>query len=285
MKIRIVILSDNTVESRNTQAEHGLAFWVETEEHCLLFDTGQGLVLDDNARALNLDLDAVDTVVLSHGHYDHTGGLSSLVHRGGGEIRVIAHPDAFLPKYKRTGLGTRDIGMPCSSREVLSGLSTPPVGTRLAMEVVPGIWSTGEIPRSHPEETSTEGFCTDPQGVHDDQLLDDQALFIDTLQGTVVLLGCAHAGLINTLDHIQRLTQGRPIHAVIGGTHLRSASQSRIAWTLKELKFFNLKGLVAMHCTGPQATAALWNAFPGICGHGGTGTSFDFEGSEKRETE
>jgi len=276
MKIRIVILSDNNVETRDTRAEHGLAFWIETEEHCLLFDTGQGLVLEDNARALNLDLDAVDTVVLSHGHYDHTGGIPSLVHRAGADIRVIAHPDAFLPKYRRTGTGIRDIGMPVSSRDILSGLTNPPISTRLAMEVVPGIWSTGEIPRSHPEETATEGFCNDPEGIHDDLMLDDQALFMETLQGMVVLLGCAHAGLINTLDHIQRLTQGRPIHAVLGGTHLRSAPQSRIAWTLEELKFFNLHRLVAMHCTGPQATAALWTAFPGVCVPGGTGLSFDF---------
>lgn len=276
MKIRIVILSDNCVEARDTRAEHGLAFWVETEEHCLLFDTGQGLVLEDNARVLNLDLDAVDTVVLSHGHYDHTGGLPSLIHRAGADIRVIAHPDAFLPKYKRTGTGTRYIGIPPASRDVLAGLSNPLISTGLPLEIVPGVWSTGEIPRSHPEETATEGFCTDPEGLREDRLLDDQALFIDTPRGTVVLLGCAHAGLINTLDHVQRLTQGRPVHAVLGGTHLRSAPQSRIAWTVEELKFFNLKRLVALHCTGPHASAAIWNAFPGACSSGGTGVSFEF---------
>jgi 7,8-dihydropterin-6-yl-methyl-4-(beta-D-ribofuranosyl)aminobenzene 5'-phosphate synthase len=276
MKTRIVILSDNCVENHNTRAEHGLAFWIETEDQCLLFDTGQGLVMEDNSQVLDLDLDAVDAVVLSHGHYDHTGGLPALFHRTGGDIRIIAHPAAFLPKYKRTGTGARYIGLPPASREVLSGLSSPPVSTPLPFEVVPGIWSTGEIPKNHLEETSTEGFCTDSQGLEDDPLLDDQALFFDTPRGTVVLLGCAHAGFINTLDHVRRLTQDRPLHAVLGGTHLRSAPHSRIAWTLEELKFFNLQCLVPMHCTGPQATAAMWNAFPGICRSGGTGASFEF---------
>jgi 7,8-dihydropterin-6-yl-methyl-4-(beta-D-ribofuranosyl)aminobenzene 5'-phosphate synthase len=276
MKTRIIILSDNSAGTSNTRAEHGLAFWVETGDHCLLFDTGQGLVLEDNAQALDVDLDAVDTVVLSHGHYDHTGGLPVVVHRAEADLRVFAHPDAFRPKYKRATSGTRYIGIPPASLEALSGLKYPTADTRSAMEVVPGIWVTGEIPRSHPEEAATEGFCTDPEGLHDDPLLDDQALFIDAPQGTVVLLGCTHAGLINTLDHISRLTQGRPIHAVLGGTHLRSATHSRIDWTLDELKYFNLQRLAAIHCTGDQATAALWNAFPGICVPGGTGMSFDF---------
>ncbi len=275
-KGRITGLVDNTAEGRDTRAEHGLAFWIETNDHCLLFDTGQGLVLEDNARALGLDLDAVDTVILSHGHYDHTGGLATIVRRAGNDVRVVAHPDAFLPKFKRGAIGARDIGMPIPSREALAGLTHPPVTKRIATEIVPGIWSTGEIPRLHLEETPTESFCADSEGLREDPLLDDQALFFETKQGTVVLLGCAHAGLINTLDYIHKLTSGRPIHAVLGGTHLRSASDSRIAWTLDELRYFNLHRLAAMHCTGQKAAAALWNTFPTVCMANGTGTRFDF---------
>lgn len=277
MKTRIVILSDNSVESRDTRAEHGLSFWIETEDHCLLFDTGQGLVLEDNARALDLDLDAVDTVVLSHGHYDHTGGLAPIIHRAGAGLRVVAHPDAFLPKYKRTNSGTREIGIPTASREAMAGLANPPIRTRLSMEIAQGIRTTGEIPRSHPEETMLEGFCRDPQGRQEEPLLDDQALYVETGGGTVVLLGCAHAGLINTLDCVQRLTQGRPIRAVLGGTHLRSEPGSRLAWTLDELRFFNLTLVAPMHCTGPKAAAALWTAFPAACKPVGVGTVLDFE--------
>ncbi|MEI8140598.1 MAG: MBL fold metallo-hydrolase [bacterium] len=276
MNTRIIILSDNNVASPSTRAEHGLAFWIETDTHCLLFDTGQGLVLEENARALKLDLDAVDTVVLSHGHYDHTGGLAAVIQCADKGIRVVAHPDAFLPKYKQAEAGARSIGIPGPSQEALSGLTVPPVTTRAALEVVPGIWATGEIPRRHPEEITLEGFRRDSQGHHEDPLLDDQALFIKSRLGTIVLLGCAHAGLINTLDHIQQLTQGQPIYAVIGGTHLRSAPESRLDWTINELRRFNLHRLVALHCTGAGATAALWNAFPGICAPGGTGACFDF---------
>ncbi len=276
MQLRITILADNVAEPRDLRGEHGLSYWIETDEHCLLFDTGQGLVLEDNAKALNLDLDAVDTVVLSHGHYDHTGGLAVIERRAGPGVRILAHPAAFSPKYKRTDTGAREIGIPDASRDALSRLTSPPITSTTLMEVVPEVWMTGEIRRHHPEETPTESFCTDPEGRVEDPLWDDQALYIETKQGTVVLLGCAHAGLINTLDHVQQLTQGRPIRAVIGGTHLRSALESRLEWTINELRFFNLRLLAPLHCTGSKATAALWNAFPGICVAGGVGARFDF---------
>ena len=276
MQIRITILAENTAETRDLRGEHGLAYWIETNEHCLLFDTGQGLVLEDNARMLNLDLDALDTVVLSHGHYDHTGGLAAIERRAGSNLRVLAHPAAFLPKYKLTDAGTRDIGIPSASRDALARLTSPPITSTMLLEVVPDVWMTGEIRRYHPEETATESFCADPEGRIQDPLLDDQALFIETKQGTVVLLGCSHAGIINTLDHIQELTQGRPIHAVIGGMHLRSALESRLEWTINELRFYNLRLLAPLHCTGQPATVALRNAFPGICVAGGVGTRFEF---------
>lgn len=276
MPLRIIILADNTAGPRDVRGEHGLSYWIETSDHCLLFDTGQGLVLEDNARALNLDLDAVDTVVLSHGHYDHTGGLVVIERLAGSDVRVVAHPSAFLPKYKRTDTGTRYIGIPSDSRDALSRMSCPPVCSTMPMEVAPGVWMTGEIRRRHPEEVATESFCADAEGRTEDPLRDDQALFIETQRGTIVLLGCAHAGLINTLDHVQELTQGRPVHAVIGGMHLCPASESRLAWTLDRLRSFDLGRLVPLHCTGPKASAALWHAFPGICVAGGAGTRFEF---------
>lgn len=107
-------------------------------------------------------------------------------------------------------------------------------------------------------------------------MLDDQALFIATTGGTVVLLGCAHSGVINTLDHVRGLTQNTHIRAVIGGMHLRSTSDARLSWTIRELRRFGLDVLVPMHCTGEKAAAALWNAFPAACRPGGVGTVFDF---------
>ena len=273
---RIVVLADNTVAASGIRGEHGLAFWIETDGHCILFDTGQGLVLTDNAKALNLDLDAVDTIVLSHGHYDHTGGLASVLRQAAGDVCVYAHPNALLPKYHRAEGKTRDIGMSADSIQALSTSRYRLITSREPKEVASGMWSTGEIPRRYPNETTTDSFCKDPDGREADPLLDDQALFIKTEKGTIVLLGCAHAGPINTLDHIQHLTNGRPIRAVFGGMHLGSAPEERIAWTINELRRFDLLQLAAMHCTGMKATAALWNAFPCTCCTWGAGSSCEF---------
>jgi 7,8-dihydropterin-6-yl-methyl-4-(beta-D-ribofuranosyl)aminobenzene 5'-phosphate synthase len=276
VKAHIAVLAENTAAARNARGEHGLAFWIETDGRRLLFDTGQGLVLADNARALNIDLGVVDTLVLSHGHYDHTGGLAAVLRQAAGEVRVHAHPDALLPKYHRTQGAVRKIGMPAESRDALSGPRCRLITSLNPTEVTPGVWSTGEIPRRHIEETPTETFCKDPDGRENDPLLDDQALFIETVNGIVVLLGCAHAGVINTLDHIQLLANGRPIHAVLGGMHLGAASEARLAWTIGELRRFDLHRLAAMHCTGAKASAALWHAFPDACREWGAGTICEF---------
>jgi len=274
--IRIAILSDNTVGARNALGEHGLAFWVETSRHRLLFDTGQGFVLAHNARALGLNLRLVDSVILSHGHYDHTGGLAGVLHATTGPVMVYAHPAALLTKYQRGETGVRDIGMSAECRDVILGGRYRFTPSSRSAEVAPGLRMTGEIPRLHPGEAITEPFCRDAAGQEADLLPDDQALFIETDRGTVVLLGCAHAGIINTLDHVQSLTDGKPIRAVLGGMHLRSATEDRLTWTKRALSRFKINCLVPMHCTGPKAAAALWTAFPLACQAGGTGAHFIF---------
>jgi len=274
--MKITVLADNTVAVRNMRGEHGLAYWIDTGENSLLFDTGQGLVLADNAQALQMDLDAVDTIVLSHGHYDHTGGLASILHQTTNSVAIHAHPGVIQPKYQQGEKGGRDISMPEACREALLGGRCQFIPSRGSVEVAPGIRTTGEIPRLHPEEAIIEPFCRDPEGNEVDLLLDDQALFMGTTQGTVVLLGCAHSGIINTLDYIQGLTQGTPLRAVIGGMHLRSASEDRMTWTIRELHRFNINILAPMHCTGQKAIAELWAAFPFNCQPVGVGTCFLF---------
>ena len=274
--MKITILADNTVNARNARGEHGLAFGIDTGENYLLFDTGQGFVLAANAQAFDVGLDAVDTIVLSHGHYDHTGGLSDVLRMTAGPVAVYAHPDALLPKYQRAEGGVRNIGMPVQCRDDMLGGRCRFTPSRQSMEVAPGIRTTGEIPRRHPEEAISEPFCRDPEGREADPLLDDQALFIGTAQGTVVLLGCAHSGIINTLDHVEALTDGKPVRAVMGGMHLRSTTEDRLQWTIRELRRFRISLLVPMHCTGQKAAAALWAAFPHVCQAGGAGTVFEF---------
>jgi 7,8-dihydropterin-6-yl-methyl-4-(beta-D-ribofuranosyl)aminobenzene 5'-phosphate synthase len=274
--MKITILAENTALAPDIRGEHGLAFWIAPGAHCLLFDTGQGLVLADNAKALRVDVKAVDTIVLSHGHYDHTGGIADVLRQAAGTVTVHAHPDALLPKYYRDKTCVREIGMSEETREAIHGGLCRFLPSRQSTEVAPGIWTTGEIPRLHPEESISEPFCRDPEGREPDPLLDDQAIFLATTQGTIILLGCAHSGIINTLDYIQKLTGNKPVRAVIGGTHLRSATAERMHWTIRELRRFNINHLVPLHCTGQKSVAALWSAFPNTCQAGGAGTVFEF---------
>jgi 7,8-dihydropterin-6-yl-methyl-4-(beta-D-ribofuranosyl)aminobenzene 5'-phosphate synthase len=271
----ITVLVDNSASKPGLLAEHGLAVWLNLGTQCLLFDTGQTNALLANARQLGLDLGAVDTVVLSHGHYDHCGGLADVLHLAASGAVIYSHPDAIRPKYRQADSGVRYIGMPAHCLELLRQRGANLRTVTAPIEIAPGLFLTGEIPRSHSEEQDEEGFRQDAEGRQVDPLLDDQSLFLQTPAGTVVLLGCAHAGVINTLDYVRHLTGGHPIHAVLGGMHLRLASDERIAWTLDALRQFSIEKLYPAHCTGAKAVAALGAAFPGRCFPCGVGTTLN----------
>jgi 7,8-dihydropterin-6-yl-methyl-4-(beta-D-ribofuranosyl)aminobenzene 5'-phosphate synthase len=271
--IRITVLADDCVAARSARGEHGLCFHIETGDRRILFDTGQGLVLADNARALGIDLGAVDTIALSHGHYDHTGGLPVVLAAARAPVTIHLHPDALQPKYH----GARAIGLPPAARQALASPMVRRIESRDPAEIAPGLFLTGEIPRPHPEEAPAELFHLDPDGITPDPLRDDQSLFFDTPHGTGVLLGCAHAGVIRILDHIRRLTRNRPIHAVLGGLHLGAATEIRLQGVRDHLHRLSPDLLVPMHCTGPRAAAALWQEFPNACRPGGAGSVFEFE--------
>lgn len=274
--ISVTVLADNTVTGRGLLAEHGLAYWIDTGTHRLLFDTGQGLVLAANARQLGLDLATVTGVALSHGHYDHTGGLRAVLAVTARNLTVFAHPDALTRRYHCTAEGHREIGIPEETRALLGHPSCRLALATTPTAVAPGVFLTGEVQRHHAQETIDEPFFRDAAGRDPDLIRDDQAMFFGTAEGTVVLLGCAHSGLINTLDAVQRLTGGDPIHTVIGGMHLRSASATRLAWTIEALRRFRVRQLLPTHCTGIAAAAALWNAFPKACRPCGVGTRMVF---------
>lgn len=271
--VRITVLVDNYVRRRGLVAEHGWACWLETPAYRILFDVGQGPALLHNARELGVPLERADAIVLSHGHYDHTGSLSALLDLVPA-ARVFAHPGAFEAKYScKAGSAPRYIGMPGDRVGLPDRIGDRLVSTIDPVEIAPGVQVTGQVPRTNDLEDVGGPFYLDEQCAHPDPLVDDQALVIRTTEGVVVLLGCAHAGVINTLSCVDQLTAAAPVHAVMGGMHLGSASRDRVYWTIGQLRRRNVAQVVAAHCTGANAFAALWAALPGCCRFSEVGAS------------
>jgi len=191
-------------------------------------------------------------------------------------VPVYGHPDALQPKFHRGPNRVRDIGIPLAGRARLQapGAAFRPVTA--PTEIAPGVCLTGPIPRRHAVETPEPGFCLDPAGQRDDPLPDDQALLVRTTEGVVVLLGCAHAGVVSTLDQVAAIAPGERLRAVIGGMHLRSATPERLAWTTDALHAMDPGQLCPAHCTGAAAVARLWTAFPGRCAPASVGTTLSY---------
>ena len=270
--ICITTLVENSVHVRGLRAEHGLAFHVQAGHRSLLFDTGQSDLLLVNATALGVDLGRVEAIVLSHGHYDHTGGLAA-VRRIAPQARLCLHPAAVEPKFSGNADGpARAAGMTAAALQAVREAATSVTWTRAATEVLPGVFVTGEVPREIAFEDTGGSFFLDPAGTLPDPLVDDQALFIDTADGLVVILGCAHAGVVNTLRHIRRLTGDRTLHTVLGGLHLLAAGPVRMDATVAALRELGVARFVPAHCTGFAASARLWAEFQGRCTLGGVGT-------------
>jgi len=281
---RVTVLVENNARGRGLLGEHGLAIWIEIGSQRILFDTGQGGVLSHNAAKLGVRLERANHIILSHGHYDHTGGLGRML-KAAGHPRVYAHPDAFLPKYARNDRGTgRDIGIREADESTMRRQPEDLIWTKQPTEIYQGVFVTGEIPRLTKFEDTGGPFFLDQECRHPDRLADDQAVFFESARGTVVLLGCAHAGVINTLEYVRRLTDDKPIHAVMGGMHLVSASQQRLDRTIEALRQLNVTRLGPAHCTGMTATMKLWDAFPERCFSWTTGSYMEFGVPEEEMT-
>jgi len=255
-KLTITQLVENRASDPGLLGEHGLAFFIEADGHCLLFDTGQGLALRHNAEQLGISMKSVEAIILSHGHYDHAGGLSEALEMTG-PVDLYLHPQALTPKFNSNG---RDIGAPLADAAKLTTLVRKFIYTQGPTEIIPSIYTTGNIPRTHKIEETGGPFYQDSDRTQPDGLPDDQALFIETSQGLIVLLGCGHSGVINTLEYIRR--GEKPIHAVIGGMHLLHASAERLAFTGDALNRMNIRYLAPNHCTGLDAVCYFKNRFP-----------------------
>lgn len=246
------ILVDNRAAG-GLASEHGFAVLIEAGGRSILMDTGQHDALEKNAAALGIRLSHLDALVLSHGHYDHTGAVDYVLAENP-EVRVYAHPKIFSRRFSLyPDRVPKEISMPPEERVVAANLPDSQLQwIREPTEIAPGVWLTGPIPRRHPLEDTGGPFFIDPEGREADPIEDDMALWIETPKGLLVVCGCCHSGLVNTLNYVREVS-GRPIWIILGGLHLKSASEARLAASADAVNGFGPARVVPCHCTGEAA--------------------------------
>ncbi|MCX6003103.1 MAG: MBL fold metallo-hydrolase [Chloroflexi bacterium] len=259
MMLKITTLSENTVDAMGLLGEWGLSVLVETDTANILMDAGQSLSAGHNASVMGIDLSKVDKIVLSHGHSDHTGGLQNVLRQMRKKVEVIAHPDVWTAKYSGQREDKRkDIGMPFLLKD-LESLGASFKLSREPVRITDNIMTTGEVPMVTDFEQITPNrfYVKGKSGWQSDELLDDMALIINTKSGLVVVLGCGHRGVINTLYHSQKLIGRKEVRMVIGGCHLINASAERVHMTIAALKELDVQKVGMSHCTGLPASAMM----------------------------
>jgi len=270
--VSVTILADNIIGGGGgVLAEHGLSLLAEVDGHQFLLDTGQSGIFLGNAARLGLDLSPAREVVLSHAHYDHTGGLPLLL-AAFGPREIIAHPAILAEKFARRSPRRREsIGLRLGADD----LRRLGAVLRLApgpQEIAPGVITTGPIARANRFEDIPAFFqVRDGRRFRQDQFEEEQAVVIQSRRGLVILLGCAHRGMINTIHHAIKLTGEDRVHAVIGGTHLGPAGARRLRRTIEELRRLDVSRVVAGHCTGFRASVKLAEALGKRFDPGGAG--------------
>jgi 7,8-dihydropterin-6-yl-methyl-4-(beta-D-ribofuranosyl)aminobenzene 5'-phosphate synthase len=251
--LKITILS--TMLADRYVGEWGFAALVEADGHRILFDTGAHTdVVRRNVESMKIDLTTVPEVVLSHSHSDHTGGFMALRNF----VRDEA-PKALARTHVGEGIFTPrmvvNTGVPDNPallfRPDYESTGGEFVVHANAVQIHPGVWVTGPVPRKHPERNWSPGLqLVTSAGRTEDNLPEDMSLVCDTDAGLVILAGCGHAGVINIVEHARRTIRPARIHALIGGLHLFSADEPTLAWTAEKLRAVGVDYFLAGHCTG-----------------------------------
>ena len=279
-KVEVTVLVDNFIDStlrsspgisrfrdrKITEpllAEHGLSLWIEItsrgENSSFLLDTGStGLAIGYNSEKLGINLKGLGGIFISHNHKDHTTGLETVLATTG-PVSVFIHPYGFYTKWVKSRSNPLE-------KDRLAGLGALWRAEEGPQAMSPFLLTSGSIPRTtdFEEIIGVSDRKVEKDGVMEPEtFLDDGALIMKMRgKGLVVITGCAHSGIINTIHHAQKLGGNDKIYAVIGGFHLTQGSPQRIAKTIQTLKEKEIRYLVPLHCTGFEAMASMWQAFP-----------------------
>ena len=278
-KTKITILCENTAGiEMGIIGEHGFSALIEQGDRKILMDTGQGLGLENNSRFLGIDLGQMETIILSHGHYDHTGGLKYLIPSDRAR-EVYCHPDIFTPKYViKPGIGEIFIGTGFTREQLESDMKARFHFLKEFTQVSENIFFSGEIPRQTEfEKNDTRLLVKKGQDFIEDPLLDDASILIETESGPVILTGCAHSGIVNIMNHFAEKTGHKKFHAVIGGTHLGFlGSENQLEKTMDAFDRYELDLIAVSHCTGAKAAAICYNRFKDRFAFANAGWSVNF---------
>ncbi|PKM79855.1 MAG: MBL fold metallo-hydrolase [Firmicutes bacterium HGW-Firmicutes-14] len=269
-EVTIITLADNCVVHSNHSArgllgEHGLSYLINFGGRNILFDTGTGATILHNAKLLGVDWKTVDAIVLSHAHHDHTGGLEKVLSNTG-DVIVHVHPDIFKPKYIISeGKEPRYNGLPRTREDYEKSGAIFKIREQLMEQICENIYMIGPIKRERPpeDERTKDRFLKDGDQFITDPMHDEQVLAIRTSKGFVLILGCTHNGLINTVEQMLQVTGDRTIYGIIGGLHLCDTGRQQVKELALWLNDLGVGMAGCSHCTGLEAIALFFE----IMGH------------------
>jgi 7,8-dihydropterin-6-yl-methyl-4-(beta-D-ribofuranosyl)aminobenzene 5'-phosphate synthase len=264
MSVVVTILCDNTISQSGIIGEHGFSLLLERGEEKVLFDTGPGMSLPLNLKALGKNLDGLGKVLISHGHYDHTGGLKWVIQEVG-SVEVVAHPGIFTDHMvfdpQKPDERPRHIGCP-TRQEELERLGATFTFLDHPEEISPGLWFLAGIGRDGALPPKDIRLVLSRGGeLVPDLIEDDASLLLETETGFVLILGCAHAGVLNILRHVREEMGIHKLRAVLGGTHLMFYGQENVMKAIEEFDRFSLDLIGVSHCSGFKAAVELSNHF------------------------